>query len=553
MFVGRLEEDDHAGPAERRGVKSVTERLPRATAASRGVAADAIERFLDGIARAGLELHSFMLVRHGAVAAEGWWSPYRADAPHMLFSLSKSFTSTAVGLAVADGLLTVDDFVHSFFPTYAPAPLDANLAAMRVRHLLSMSTGHERDAQLSRPGEHADDWIWGFFQEPVVHEPGTHFVYNNGASYMLSAIVQQVTGQTVLDYLGPRVLAPLGIDGATWQTCPRGRNMGGSGLRVKTEDIAKFGLLYLQEGVWKGQRILSQDWVREATRRHVANGDDPASDWAQGYGYQFWRCRHGAYRGDGAFGQFCVIFPEQDAVLAITAGVSQLQGVLDEVFAHLLPGMDDAAAAPASASRGALETRLSGLALPPVGGGQPHPHKVPGARYRIADNEWGFTAVAFAWTEDGCTVTFAKDGRKGGATDSATDGAKAGATNSATDLATDGGTDGATDSATDGAQVRATEGAADEGGQEISCGFSHYVHGTSSFAGRSEPVAASCEWSGSDTLVAVLRFIETPFVVTLTFVFSGETLRATSVVNVSFGAKEQFSLEGRLDAADAAG
>ncbi len=506
-----------------RGVKSVTESLPRAAAASRGVAADAIERFLDGIARAGLELHSFMLVRHGVVAAEGWWSPYRADAPHMLFSLSKSFTSTAVGLAVAEGLLTVDDFVHSFFPEYAPDRMDANLAAMRVRHLLSMSTGHAREAQLARPGEHADDWIWGFFQEPVVHEPGTHFVYNSGASYMLSAIVQQVTGQTVLDYLGPRVLAPLGIDGATWQTCPRGRNLGGSGLRVKTEDIAKFGLLYLQKGVWKGQRILSRDWVLEATRRHVANGDDPASDWAQGYGYQFWRSRHGAYRGDGAFGQFCVVFPAQDAVLAITAGVSQLQRVLDEVFAHLLPGMEDAVAAHVSAPQGALESRLSALALPPVGSGQPHPHRASGARYSIADNEWGFTAVAFAWTEDGCTFTLAKDG----ANARAADGAKAAATDRAGDRAGDG------------------------GAEEISCGFGHYVHGTGSFAGQPEPVAASCEWRGSDTLVAVLRFIETPFVVTLTFVFSGDTLRATSVVNVSFGAQEQFSLEGRLDAADA--
>lgn len=486
----------------------MTSSLPRAAAASRGVAEDAIEGFLDGIARAELELHSFMLVRHGVVAAEGWWSPYRADLPHMLHSLSKSFTSTAVGLAVAEGLLTVDDFVHSFFPGYAPDRMDANLGAMRVRHLLSMSTGHAQNAQLARPGEHADDWIWGFFQEPVVHEPGTHFVYNNGASYMLSAIVQQVTGQTLLDYLGPRVFAPLGIVGATWETCPRGRNVGASGLRVKTEDIAKFGLLYLQEGVWKGRRILSPDWVEEATRRHVANGDDPASDWAQGYGYQFWRCRHGAYRGDGAFGQFCVIFPEQDAVLSITAAVSQLQRVLDEVFAHLLPGMTDSAVAAASASQGALERRLPALALPPVGRGQAHPYSLPGARYSIADNEWGFTAVAFVWREDGCTVTLAKDG--------------------ATDAAKDGGL------------------------HEISCGLGHYLHGASSFTGRSEPMAASCEWRGSDTLVAVLRFIETPFVVTLTFVFAGDTLRATSVANVAFGAKEQFSLEGRLDAPDAA-
>ncbi|MBW7461807.1 serine hydrolase, partial [Paenibacillus sepulcri] len=149
---------------------------------------------------------------------------------------------------------------------------------------------------------------------PVEHEPGTHFVYNSGATYMLSAILQKVTGQTLLEYLQPRLIEPLGIKGAAWDVCPRGINVGGWGLNVTTEDIARFGQLYLQKGMWNGQRLLTEEWIAEATSSQISNGDGGVNDWAQGYGYQFWRCRHGVYRGDGAFGQFCIVMPEQDAV-----------------------------------------------------------------------------------------------------------------------------------------------------------------------------------------------------------------------------------------------
>ncbi len=468
------------------------ERLPRAGVHACGVSAQAVLGFLDAVSELQLELHSFMLIRHGAVAAEGWWNPYRATAPHMLFSLTKSFTSTAVGLAVADGLITVDDFVHSFFPEYISVPAEGHLAAMRIRHLLSMSTGHAQDARLSREG-HEEDWVWGFFQEPVVHEPGTHFVYNNGASYMLSAIVQRVTGQTLEQYLGPRLFAPLGIAVAKWDTCPRGRSIGGSGLRLKTEDIAKFGLLYLQRGMWNGGRILPAAWVDEATSRKMENGADSASDWTQGYGYQFWRCRHGAYRGDGAFGQFCVVFPEQDAVLAITSGVRQMQQVLDAAFAHLLPGMDDRVAAAAADAQEELGERLAALALPPVGPGQAAPRTSGAANYAIASNAQGFTAVRFAWEQDGCVVTFANH----------------------------------------------------DGEHAIACGIGHLAQGVSSLSGRPEPFAASCQWRAEDVLVVVARFVETPFFWTMAFRFAGEALQATIVVNLSFGPQEQFSLEGK--------
>ncbi len=310
-----------------------------------GIASSAILGFVEAVEQQIHDLHSFMLLRHGSVLAEGWWSPYAPERPHMLFSLSKSFTSSAIGLAVMEGRLSVDDRVLSFFPDETPAQVSENLAAMTIHHLLSMSTGHAEDTTSYLFKAQGESWVKTFLALPVEYEPGTHFLYNTGATYMLSAIIQKVTGEKLLDYLTPRLLEPLGIEGAEWEESPQGINTGGFGLSVKTEDIAKFGQLYLQKGLWHGNRILSESWIATATSSQISNGDDANSDWAQGYCYQFWRCRHNAYRGDGAFGQFCVVMPEQDAVLAITSGLDDMQAVLNLVWEHLLPAMGSLIAA----------------------------------------------------------------------------------------------------------------------------------------------------------------------------------------------------------------
>jgi CubicO group peptidase (beta-lactamase class C family) len=273
--------------------------LPRSTPEAQGVPSSAILAFIDAADKNIEAMHSFMLVRHGHVVAEGWWSPYSADSPHALYSLSKSFTSTAVGLAVAEGKLSVDDEVLKFFPEDAPEKPSKNHQSMRVSDLLRMSTGH----QVEPPRPEGQVWTKVFLARPVPHKPGTHFLYNTSATYMLSAIVQKATGTTVLDYLRPRLFEPLGIDNPTWGASPQGITLGGYGLSIRTEDIARFGQLYLQKGKWNGRQLVPATWVESATSRQTSNGSSPKSDWEQGYGYQFWRCRHGAYRGDGAFGQ----------------------------------------------------------------------------------------------------------------------------------------------------------------------------------------------------------------------------------------------------------
>ena len=216
---------------------NASQRLPRSSPEAQGISSKALLAFVE-LADATVDaMHSFMLVRHGQVVAEGWWSPYAAEEPHVLFSLSKSFTSTAVGLAIAEGKLSLDDPVLKFFPQDAPAAPAKNLQAMRVRDLLDMSTGHHEADIATFPFGSKENLVKLFLNLPVAHKPGTHFVYNTPATYLQSAIVQQVEGQSVLEYLRPRLFEPLGIENPTWEASAQGVSMGGFGLSIRTEDI----------------------------------------------------------------------------------------------------------------------------------------------------------------------------------------------------------------------------------------------------------------------------------------------------------------------------
>ncbi|MGU3471272.1 serine hydrolase domain-containing protein [Paenibacillus sp. D51F] len=385
-------------------------RLPRTTPEALGIPSAAVIGFLDAVQERQLELHSFMLLRRGQVAAEGWWAPYRPEYPHMLFSLSKSFTSIAIGLAEAEGLLSVNDPVIGFFPNEAPESVSDNLAAMEIQHLLMMGTGHAADVTGSVQKD--DNWVRGFLREPVEYAPGTHFAYNSAATYMLAAIVEQVTGQSLLAYLKPRLFAPLGLSEGTWETCPRGIAAGGWGLNLTTEDIAKFGQLYLQRGEWEGEQILPAAWIEKATSFQISNDDGRANDWTQGYGYQFWLCRHGAYRGDGAFGQYCVIMPEQEAVLAITSGVADMQAVLDIVWDKLLPALSGSGLEPEDAVQAELAERLKDLRIDPPQAetSSPNEAQLEGKIFHLEPNELEFGTIELRFAGQGAELVLGISG-----------------------------------------------------------------------------------------------------------------------------------------------
>jgi CubicO group peptidase (beta-lactamase class C family) len=377
--------------------------LPRSTPEAQGVASTALLQFIEEAEQKIDSLHSVMVLRRGHVIAEGWWAPYTADEPHMLFSLSKSFTSTAVGLVVAEGKLSVDDLVLKFFPDEAPEKPSVNLRAMRVRDLLTMSTGHHSEDIAGFPYNAEESVVKKFLALPVAHKPGTFFLYNTPATYMLSAIVQKVTGQSVLEYLQPRLFGPLGIERPTWEASKQGVSMGGFGLSIRTEDIARFGQLYLQRGQWQGKQLVPATWVDAATSRWMSNGSAPTSDWEQGYGFQFWRCRHGAYRGDGAHGQFCLVLPEQETVIAITAGTRNLQGVVNVIWEKILPALLAGALPADPAAHAALRAKLAGLSLRvPVAVPAPSSAlQIAGRRYMFPQNPQAIEALMLTPTADG--------------------------------------------------------------------------------------------------------------------------------------------------------
>ncbi|MCL2422271.1 MAG: beta-lactamase family protein [Defluviitaleaceae bacterium] len=328
-------------------------KLQRATPESTGVSSQAILNFLK--AAKGHEMHSFMLLKGGKVICERWWEPFGPQYRHQLYSLSKSFTSTAIGMAVDEGRLTVDTLLSDIFKAEfedLDNMIDDEVHRMTVKHLLVMSTGMEYENWNWEGyiGGYGLNHILSFLSAHVKDAPGQTFRYSSIATYMLSAIITRLTGETLVAYLRSRLFEPLDIT-PHWALDERvGIHMGGFGLNITTEGIAKFGQLYLQKGQWEGKQLVSSAWVEEATSKQIENGKDGQtesdSDWGVGYGYQFWRCKYeNAYRGDGMFGQFCVVVPDMDIVVVINSNVN-LPGLLDLVWQML----DDIRKQPADGS-----------------------------------------------------------------------------------------------------------------------------------------------------------------------------------------------------------
>lgn len=357
--------------------------LPRSAPRDQGLDATGVLDLLDAVERQGLDLHSLVVVRHGHVVAEGWWSPYAATRPHLAYSLSKTLTATAIGFLVQEGRLGLDDPVLDLLPPDLTGGAAPGWEAVLVRHCLSMTVGHDGDAwpdlRLRRKDEPVGDWLPRVLATHLDHAPGTAFAYNQVATYVLSRVVHHLTGEGVLDALRPRLLRPLGLpEEVPWHRDPAGHELGFSGAHLVTEAIAAIGQLHLDGGRWRGEQLLDPAWVAEATRAagplNREEGSGP--DWQRGYGFSFWQQR-GGYRGDGAFGQLMVVLPEHDLVLATTAATTEMQALVDLARDHLVPALDRAGP-PDAEER--LAERLAGLRVPALAATAASPGPVEASR-----------------------------------------------------------------------------------------------------------------------------------------------------------------------------
>ena len=328
------------------GIKS----LPRSTPEAENINAEGISNYLKAVKESNQDLHSLMIVRHGKVVFETWLGDNAADKNHVMNSVSKTFTSMAIGFAVAENRLKVTDKVISFFPDKLPAEVSPFLGKLEVRHLMTMSAGQDLTLVNAVQKRTDVDWVQALLAIPIKCEPGTVFEYSSLATYLAGAIIQKLTGEKLIDYLESRLFGPLGIVGATWKESPQGLNLGGSGMYIKTEDMAKLGQFLLQKGKWNGKQILPESWITDASTAKISKipiGTDELTrakllatdDWMQGYGYMLWRCRHNVFRADGAGGQFIIVVPEKDAVIVATAQISDMQAELNLIWDYLLPAL----------------------------------------------------------------------------------------------------------------------------------------------------------------------------------------------------------------------
>ncbi|MBE5785896.1 MAG: serine hydrolase, partial [Clostridiales bacterium] len=339
--------------------------LARSAPEAVGVASGALKRFFEAVSAEPdtVAAHGALILRRGKVIAEGAWAPYRTDVPHMLYSMSKSFTGTAIGIAADEGFLSLDERLVDIFPDLVSTNQAKLIRGMTVKHLLTMSSG----SRFNEMGTLLDgNWQKMFLESMPKFEPGTAFDYNSLNTYMLAAVLCRKTGQSVVEYLKPRLFAPLHIERFTWETCPMGIEKGGWGLSLTMEDAAKLGQLYLNKGMWEGKRIFSEAWAEAATQKQI---DTPKGEMKHGYGYQIWISDdEGGFQFNGAFGQYVIVSPKHEAVAVIFGGSANLfaQGTLTEHLRTLFSSFSDAPLPPDDAAESDLKAYCRSLVFSPT-------------------------------------------------------------------------------------------------------------------------------------------------------------------------------------------
>ena len=370
-----------------------------------GIPSRALAHFLDRLEKIDF-VHSLMVMRHGKICLEGFRKPFDPETPHQLFSVSKSFTSVAIGIAQREGLLKVSDKLVDFFPEYAKTA-HPRLAKTTLEDLLTMRSGFA-ECTAKRMFDSPDgDWAKCYFSLVPEYDPGTSFTYNSGATYMLGAALHQASGQTVREYLTPRLFEPLEIVPGIWESCPRGLDCCGWGLYLKLRDLAKFSQLLLDGGRYGGAELIPSDYLAEAVKPHADNSANLKPDWKLGYGYQFWRSKCG-FRCDGAAGQYAVVLPEFDMTFTAHSATTDMQAILTALWEELLPHLSPTPLPESPRDLAELREKLDALTMPTAAGNEaPHPVR---REFRFAPNGCGILGCSVEAKDTECALTFRLSG-----------------------------------------------------------------------------------------------------------------------------------------------
>ena len=383
----------------------------RVTPESVGIDSGDIEWMLDRLESGFTEPHGLMIMRHGKICAEGWWNPYAPGIRHGLQSHSKTYAATAIGIAYTEGIVKLDERIIDIFPEHAPEQPSENLKRLTVHDVLCMGCGMD---EMPMATEH---WIRDFLHTPVNHTPGTTYMYNSVGSSILSAIIVKKTGMSMHEYLKPRLYDKIGIfsDNHRWMKMPDGCEVGGGGLFATTEDNLRLMKLYADGGVWEGERILDDEYVKRATTLQnesatEAKNNPLAKDNFVGYGYQIWMCRpNGVYRADGAMGQFTIVVPDKDMIIAITenaSGAHWAQTTLDVMWEFLERIEKHPAKAENTEKSECLKNRMGRLALPnpKYAPYSPIAANIEGRQWKVIDGDFYMEDVGVAQHMSGCEM-----------------------------------------------------------------------------------------------------------------------------------------------------
>jgi len=384
-----------------------------------GVSSRWILDMLDAFDVRNMNMHSFLMIRHGKILAEGYWKPFSKNLTHRMYSITKTFAATAVGLLVDDGRISLDDKIADYFPDMVPADVHPWTAKATIRNLLCMSSQRIRTSygSLEYP-----NWTESFFVAPPEKEPGTCFHYDTSASHTLTALVERITGKSLTAFLQERIFSEIGFSGTNWcLTAPEGVCWGGSAMLATPRDLARLALLYLNDGNWNGKQLLSEQWCREATSKQIDNGDEQdGATHGYGYGYQIWRARGNTFAFVGMGDQFAICSREHDAVFVCTADhqdnrVEYRLGLFEEVFTHFFDKLDAEELPEDPAAYLALRRRCENLIPLPVPGAMTSNtmKKVDGVRYELDENPMGIKSFVLNFDNAAQEVRFDYDTVRG--------------------------------------------------------------------------------------------------------------------------------------------